>query len=340
MILTIIGLVIVILLIILLAFVFSGPKISSSEKAVLAKVLDSPLPEMVNGMTGIAKNKKVTLNFESIQPDDSPKATILLINGLSHSMLDWPSHFYEALVEEGYHVIRFDNRDVGMSSWIDDWGKGNYYNLEDMAEDAMAVLDQNQIDKAHIVGMSMGGMIAQTIALNHTNRVLSLCSIMSTGHFYDKALHDTPSAFKYGVIKTLLRYTTVKNLANSCLSQLSIQYLLKGKGDYQIDAQKVYERTLYEIKKRKGFNKKSTQQHGVAIAKSGSRYDGLKGLEMPTLVVHGTDDPLVLFEHGQKYASIIPNAKQLFINGMGHDLPKKYNDEIVENIILNIEEVK
>lgn len=339
MILSAIG-IILLLLLSFLIFTFSGPKISSAEKKTIEQVLNTPLPELVHGEIGIAKNKEVTLYFESIGRSADSKGTILLINGLSHSMLDWPIHFYTALVEAGYHVIRFDNRDVGMSTWIEDWGKGAYYNLSHMAKDAMAVLDVNNIDKAHIVGMSMGGMIAQTIAIEHPERALSLCSIMSTGHFYDAALSQTPKAFTRGVIKTLIRYTTFKSLKNSCKSQLSIQYLLKGRGNYKIDTQRVSERTLYEIKKRKGFNKKATKQHGVAIAKSGSRYDDLAHLALPTLVVHGTDDPLVLIEHGEKYASMIPNAKKLFIQGMGHDLPLSYNNQIIENIIKNIQEVQ
>ena len=323
----------------LVMFVFSGPKISSEEKKLLTKVLNAPVPELVQGKIGSAINKSVKINYESSNSEHKTQGTILMINGLSHSMLDWPIHFHRALIDSGYHVIRFDNRDVGMSDWIHDWGKGNYYNLRDMATDALAVLDANQVDKAHIVGMSMGGMITQTLAIEHPDRVLSICSIMSTGHFYDPDLKDTPKEFKMGILKTLLRYSIIKSEANACKAQLSIDYLLKGKGDYKADAQKVFERTLYELRNRKGFNKKSTKHHGVAIAKSGARYEGLSKLNIPALVVHGTDDPLVLFEHGQKYAPMIPNVKTLFIDGMGHDLPEKYSPITIENIVKNIKEV-
>ena len=110
---------------------------------------------------------------------------------------------------------------------------------------------------------------------------------------------------------------------------LAVQYILKGKGDYDLDDKAILVKSRYELSKRNGYNAKSEQRHGAAIKNSGSRYEELKNLDLPSLVIHGTDDPLIEFRHAQKYAPMIPGVTTLFIEGMGHDLPRKLTPKIL-----------
>lgn len=324
-----------------LGFLHSGYMISPEDEIAINKVLSSPTPKFNLGVPNVATSPDGTkIYYESIGEPKSTKGNILLINGLGLSLLDWPPYFLTPLINAGYHVIRMDNRDVGLSDWITDWGKGRYYNLEHMSQDALSVMDQLGIQSFHLVGLSMGGMISQHIAINYPKRVLSLCSIMSSGHFYDPELTNLSPSFKKEILRILIRYNTIKSKKNTLKSQLCIQHLLKGKGSYVIDNEFVFARSKYEIENRKGFNPKASRQQGVAIAKSGSRYKGLKELSIPCLVIHGNDDPLIYVDHAHKYAGMIPEASLMIIDGMGHDLPERYTQSITEAILININKTK
>lgn len=225
-----------------------------------------------------------------------------------------------------------------MSDWIDNkaWKQGKKYSLEDMAKDAIAVLDALEIkEKVHLMGMSMGGMISQRLVISYPERFLSLTSVMSTGFFYDKSLRQVTSKFALDMYRYFIRYSDLTKMENRLKLHLGIQRMLIGKGDYFFDDKTILEKAYYELTKRKGYNADSQPHHGYAIKKSGSRYEELKNITIPTLVVHGTDDPLVLFEHGQKYAPMIPNATSLFIEGMGHDYPRKHMPQIAEAVLAN-----
>jgi pimeloyl-ACP methyl ester carboxylesterase len=271
-------------------------------------------------------------------PESKPKGTILLINGLTYSLLDWPLYFVDALVKGGYHVIRHDNRDVGMSDWTQSWTKAKAYSLEDMAADAIAVLDHLNVKKAHILGASMGGMIAQRAAISYSDRVQSLTSIMSTGFTHDPQLVSLPWKFRMDLLRALLHFRPLLAKDSAKIKfQLAVQYILKGKGNYKVDDLGILQKSYYEIERRKGYNPRATDRHAMAIKKSGSRYDELKQLKIPCLVIHGTDDPLIKFEHAKKYAPMIPRVETLFLEGMGHDLPKAYNSKIVKRILAHLE---
>lgn len=317
-------------------YVNSGIELPRETSKIVAEVVASEnLPELITGETGIANSGDINIWYEIMNPEDSIRGTILLVMGHSSTALLWTAIFYQTFVDAGYRVIRYDNRDIGMSSWIENWDKNHPYTLEDMAEDGIAVLDAAKIDEAHIIGVSMGGMIAQRMAISHSKRVSSLTSIMSSGYMADPEIEPIPKTFTGQFTKLGLRYLLYNTEENSSKFFIGIQEILKGSGPYQIKTKEIAQRTLYELRNRKGFNQKAINQQAMAIEASGSRLDELGTITSPTLVIHGKSDPLVSIAHSQKYAPLIPNAEVLYIDGMGHDIPDLYMAQ-VHNAIFEI----
>lgn len=302
----------------------------------IAEIQQTDIPSRITGGLGTAKNGDIEIAYQAIS-NDNPKDNILLINGLSHPMFTWTSEIYQPLVDAGYRVIRFDNRGLGQSNWMKNWSKENPYTLEDMATDAVAVLDDLGIEKAHIIGASMGGMISQRLAISHSERVKSLTSIMSTSHYFDKTEKNTSFQFYRDYVMVNIAYrNNLKKEENKVKLHVSIQRILRGKGDYEFNHEASILNAFNEIRNRRGFNARAGDQHQEAIKLSGSRYDELAQINVPTLVIHGTDDPLILIGQGKKYAKQISNAKTLFIKGMGHDMPTVYLPQIHAAIMENI----
>jgi len=300
---------------------------SEEEIAEIRVALNAPLQEMV-GQEGYAENNGVRIWYDVHRPQDTIKGSVLLIMGLSADALIWPDYFYQPLVDSGYRVIRMDNRGVGNSDW-DAFDSSDPYTLSDMAEDAIAVLDTLGIEKAHLVGASMGGMIAQTICIEHPERVLSLTSIMSTAWADDPKMPPIDlNVFKHIGINTV-KYGLSGELEDAVKLRIAIRELLMGSEKYDLDIRSIAQLTRYNIEKRKGYNQRSGREQTEAIKLSGSRIEKLRSLNVPTLVVHGKTDPLIPFEHGMRSAELIPNAQTLWIEGMGHALPKMYSDTIV-----------
>ncbi|MEM1123987.1 MAG: alpha/beta hydrolase [Bacteroidota bacterium] len=316
----------------------SAPPLPPNINATITHLQNSPLIEMIPETVKQTHNRAVKLNYEITESESEQNETILLINGHSQVLTDWPSYFYTPLVEAGFNIIRFDNRGVGQSDWMVNYDKKNPYSLEDMATDIIAILDAERIPKAHIIGMSMGGMIGQRLAISHAERVLSLTSIMSTGHFYDKALTNIPFDFYKKLVAVSIKYPLYSKKESTQLKlNLAIRQLQVGQGDYPLDHELILRRGLYELRQRDGYNLKVTDQHSLAIKVSGSRYQELGRISVPTLVIHGTTDPLIKLEHAEKYAPMIPNATTLFIEGMGHDLPPVFVPRMIAAIKKNIE---
>ncbi|HMO42351.1 MAG TPA: alpha/beta hydrolase, partial [Phenylobacterium sp.] len=216
----------------------------------------------------------IEIEYETFGPTDAPP--VLLINGLGSQMTRWPVPFCEMLVARGYHVVRFDNRDVGLSTWFQ---SGDRYTLSDMAADAMGLLDHLKIDKAHIVGVSMGGMIAQTVAIEHPQRTLSLTSIMSaTGA--PGTLDSTPEAA--AVLTQPAPDPTVDEAAFVAHGIKNARVI--GSPAYPWPEEALRERVLSDM--RRAFNPKGVQRQRGAINASGDRTEKLKGLNVPTVVLH------------------------------------------------------
>jgi len=334
-----IGLSIVIALLIAGYYIFinTGIQLPKETDAIIAEVLQAgELPELVTGETGFAENGGVKIWYEKLIPEDSIRGTLLLIMGHSSSALIWGADFTQPLVDAGYQVIRYDNRGVGESDWMTDWNADNPYTLEDMAKDGIAVLDAAGVDKAHILGASMGGMIAQRVALSHRERVLSLTSIMSSGYMNDPEMPMLSTSGMLDFVRLSLRHSTPPSEVGAIKFMVGIQQLFKGNGPYNHPIKSSAELVLYEIRKRKGSNPDVGDQHTAAIAASGSRLEELGTIKVPTLIIHGKSDPLVRFEHCEKYAPLIPHAKKLFIDGMGHDMHAIYMEQYHTAILDNI----
>ncbi|TAL34672.1 MAG: alpha/beta hydrolase [Phenylobacterium sp.] len=251
---------------------------------------------------------------------DGPE-TILLINGLGSQMTRWPEAFCAKLVAKGYRAIRMDNRDTGLSTWFQ---SGQRYTLKDMAADAMAVLDAVGVAKAHIAGVSMGGMIVQRIAIDYPARVLSLTSIMSA-----------PSG---DVVATPEAMAVISNPPPDPAADYEA-FIAHGMKNARTIGSPAYPWTDEELRARvvaehaRAFNPAGVGRQRQAIGADGDRTPELKTLNVPTVVLHGADDPLVQPVGGVDTANAIPGAELRIIPGMGHDLPPGLYDTFVDAIL-------
>jgi pimeloyl-ACP methyl ester carboxylesterase len=328
------GAVLLIILIAVTAYIyFSGPALPPDTAEIIEQVLESELPEIVKGNTGYAKNGDVSIWYESIEPDIPMKGTILIIMGITNDAIAWPGYFIEPFVEAGYRVVRYDHRGTGMSDWMENWSEENTYTLDDMSGDGFAILDDLNVESAHIIGVSMGGMIAQTMSISNPERVLSLTSIMSSGFIEDPDLAPINQSFIFDLILLGLKYMIIGGEANIIKMALSARLLLRAGHETDIDVKDNAERVLYNLKARKGLNYNVSQQHLTAVSLSGSRYEELKELNVPALIIHGRADPLVPFEHGLKCAELIPGAENMWIENMGHDISPRISEMIIGRIL-------
>jgi pimeloyl-ACP methyl ester carboxylesterase len=252
---------------------------------------------------------------------------LLLIIGLGAQMIHWDDDLCQDLVKRGHYVIRFDNRDVGLSTKFEEAGVPNLveifgkimqgekvrppYTLDDMADDAVGLLDALEIRKAHICGMSMGGMIAQTVAIRHLPRVLSLTSIYST-----TGNPDVPQP-KPEVLGLLITPPPREREA-FIEHMLGVFKAIAGPG-FAVDEK--WTRKIVAGSYDRCFCPQGLARQLVAILTHGDRGPALASVKVPTLVIHGTDDPLVSVEGGNATAKAVPGAQLMLIEGMGHDLP-------------------
>jgi len=240
--------------------------------------------------------------------------------GISNDALGWPQSFLDKFVDSGYQVIRFDYRGTGFSDWNEN-SENTTYSLADLATDSKIILDSLGLDKVNILGISLGGMVAQEFAINYPNRTNTLTSIMSSGNIFDEDLPPISTDVAFDLIKTSIRYGIIPSDKNNIKLHVTARKILRGNAEYDIDIRETSEQVLYNLKKRKGYNSKASNQHQEAAYRSGSRYGKLKELEVPILIMHGLNDPFIPIEHSKKLATILPNAKTKWINNMGHDIP-------------------
>ena len=261
---------------------FTAREFTKEEVAEIRTAMDAPLEEMV-GDAGYALNDGVKIWYDVHQPQDTIKGSVLLIMGLSADALIWPDYFFQPLLDSGYQVIRFDNRGVGNSDW-NAFDPDNPYTLSDMANDAIAVLDTLGIEKAHLVGASMGGMIGQTLCIEHPERVATLTSIMSTAWADDPEMPAIDlNVFKHIGINTI-KYGLSGEVEDAIKLRIAIREQLMGAEKYDLDINGIAQLTQYNIEKRSGYNQKSGMQQTKAIELSGSRIEALKNLGIPTRV--------------------------------------------------------
>jgi|SRR5258708_3579766 len=262
------------------------------------------------------------LEYETL--GDRAAEPLLLVAGLSQQLIGWDDDFCSQLADRGFHVIRFDNRDCGLSTWMEEAGpadiaaaySGNAkpaYQLDDLADDAVGLLDDLGIGAAHVVGASMGGFIAQLVALNHPDRVLSLTSIMSGPGGHDEVAPKPEGA---AVLMARPPATREERIEQA----MSLHHALLGSRDPFDEA---YERARATRAVDRAYYPAGVGRQLVAILAAKSRLERLKALRVPTLVIHGIDDVLVPVENGRLVAAAVPGARLVEFEGMGHNLPRR-----------------
>ena len=311
---------------------FTVPELPEDYDKIIDKILISEIPEFIKGDTGFINNKGVETWYESIPPKGYNKGVILLFMGISNDALGWPQQFIDKFVSSGYHVIRYDYRGTGYSDWLTNIDEQSY-SLTDLAEDAKIILDSLKIEKANLLGVSLGGMVAQEFAIKYPERTGSLTSMMSSGNIFDKSLPEISAKTAFELVKSGLRYGLLLGDKNMIKHYLTTRIILRGNADYKIDINGISRQVLYNVKKRKGYNPRASKQHHEAVSLSGSRYDELKKLKMPVLIIHGTDDPFIPVEHSKKMVSIIPHARLKWYNNMGHNIPLTLIDPVCSEVI-------
>ncbi len=281
----------------------------------------------------------ITIEYEIVGTGEP----LLLIMGLGEQMTTWPDEFVAKLVDVGVQVIRFDNRDVGLSSE----SKGDppsavravaskiarrtpkaEYDLADMAADAAGLLDVIGVGPAHVVGVSMGGMIAQTMAIEHPAQVRSLTSIMSnTGD-------GTHGVVAPSLLPKLARLTRTVTRESAIERSVELNAIISGP-EYDPDER----RKLAKRNVERSFRPDAIARQTAAIMASPDRTEALAHVRVPTLVVHGLVDRLVKPSGGMATARAIPGSRLIMYPDMGHDLPKSRWDELVDEIRRNTERV-
>jgi len=273
----------------------------------------------------------VTLCYETFgDPDDVP---ILLIMGLATQMIAWHEDFCTGLAERGFYVVRFDNRDIGRSTHFDFRPPNlrqmltrrmspEQYTLSDMAEDSARLVEELGISPAHVVGASMGGMIAQLLAAEHPESVRSLTSIMSTT---GSRRHGQPA---FSVYRYLLRPPPRDR--DGYIDRAAAVFGLVGSTGFRRDEQYIRERAARSYDR--GYDVRAGGRQLGAIIASGDRTKALHRITAPTLVIHGTVDKMVRPSGGKATAKAIPGARLMMVEGMGHDMPRGAWPQIIDAV--------
>jgi pimeloyl-ACP methyl ester carboxylesterase len=274
------------------------------------------------------------LCYETFGDDGAPP--LLLVMGLGSQMLLWDARFCEELAGRGFRVIRFDNRDVGRSSILRDapvpsrWQlalrhpSGAAYTLESMADDAEALLDQLGIAAAHVVGVSMGGMIAQLVAIRHPDRVLSLVSIMSSTGNRRVGRPDPRLALRMLRPAARTREAYIEDHVET--------YRMIGSPS-PVDFEDQFKRARAGQLFDRGIHPAGAARQMAAIVTAKDRTPQLAQIRAPTAVIHGDQDPLVNVSGGRATAEAIPGAELVVVPGMGHDLPRELWPQIIAAIV-------
>lgn len=290
------------------------------------------------------------LDFEYESLGDPSHPVILLVMGLGVQLVLWPDEFCRMLVERGFRVVRFDNRDIGLSSKLDHLPVPNIaleavkyalhlklrsaYTIEDMAVDTEAILDALGISRAHVVGCSMGGMIAQNLAARVPSKLASLTSLMST-----TGSRSLPSPERRARRALFLPVPAMDDVEAQIQRMMTLLRLI---GSKTYPAEEGYLRSVCERHVRRSFNPAGAARQLHAIAASGDRTAIVRRIKVPTLVLHGDEDPLLRPPCGEATARAVRDgggsAMITLIHGMGHDFPVQVLPELAERIALHCQQ--
>ncbi len=270
-----------------------------------------------------AHNGDCTIFYETFGDPADP--ALLMVNGLGSQCINYKDEWCERFAARGLFVIRFDNRDMGLSTHYSDapvGDKGECYRLSDMAADAIAVLDDMDIAATHVMGLSMGGMIVQTLAIEHPDRVLSLTSVMSnTG----EPEYGAPTGRALEMLMAppaTDRATSIQRAIDGLHAWGSPAFADEGR--WADDAAAAFDRC---------FDPAGTTRQFLAVRASGSRAAQLRDVTARTLVMHGDKDTLIDQSGGRRTAELIPGARFELIEGMGHDYPPQLWDRWVDLVV-------
>ena len=299
------------------------------------------MSELVNGFDASIVERKasnvgpagIDIAYQRLGNPDAP--LVLLIIGIAAQSINWPDEFCHSLVGRGLHVIRFDNRDSGLSTHLTDAPPPDLpgaltgdlssvsYTLSDMAADAVGLLDALGFAKAHLVGASMGGAIAQTMAIEHPDRVRSLTSMMSTtgsmsvGQASPEALREV-----FGGPRAVTRDDVIQKMLRAVRAVGSPAYPAD-ENEVAAGAGRAYDRSYDPI---------GAARQGIATIASGDRTERLRHLDVPTLVIHGLADRMCDVSGGRATAEAIPGSELVLIEGMGHNLPPGLRSQLADRI--------
>ena len=293
-------------------------------------------------MPKIAVREGLELEYEEMGDPQGP--VMLLVMGLGMQLVAWPDAFCEALAARGFRVVRFDNRDIGLSTRLDHLGVPNInkqairyflrlplqadYYIEDMARDTLGLMDALGIGRAHVVGASMGGMIAQNVAADFPQRVTTLTSIMST-----TGCRSLPGPTSRARGALLSRPTKPGDIEAGTLRMMKV---MRAIGSRSLPADEAWLRTFCERHVRRSNHAPGVARQLMAIVASGDRTETVKRIKAPALVIHGDEDPLVRPKCGVATAEAIRagggTVRLETIHGMGHDLPFPLQAQIAELI--------
>jgi len=278
------------------------------------------------------------IEIEYVTEGDPSDPALLLVMGLGAQLTAWPDGFVDGLRQRGYYVIRYDNRDSGLSTKFEGMPdiaalftgtdlSSTVYRIEDMADDGAALLGALGITEAHVVGASMGGMITQVLVISHPELFLSACSIMSTTG--DRAV-GAPTGEALTALLRPVATSRDEAIQASLEGSLAI-----GSPGYPTDERILRERAAAAYDR--SYCPEGTVRQLGAILGSPDRTEGLHGVDLPFLVVHGEADPLVTPSGGDATAAAVPGSRLLTFPGMGHDLPEALWDTITDAIVANTE---
>ena len=313
-------------------------------------------------MGSIVEANNINIWYEEF--GDTNKETILLIMGANANCLFWDQEFIDKLVGNDYHVVRFDNRDVGKSTWfgkeptfnkfikilpnfllkmivnsifglaVDDKGRFKFsestptqYNLLDMAQDAVSLMDVLKIKKAHIIGASMGGMITQIIALDYPERVLSITPIMTSPGIQNESLSGPTEELLEAMKKSF-----VFNLKGRVEDGVVEIYRQLTGTRFPFNEDEFREK----LKPIIAHGNNPFALHGAAVGASPDRTSRLNEIKVPALIIHGTEDAILPLDHGVAVADGIKDSKRMIMEGVGHEIPEELLPEIVSKIVENI----
>ncbi|MGO8827052.1 MAG: alpha/beta fold hydrolase [Acidimicrobiales bacterium] len=277
------------------------------------------------------------IDIEYVTDGDPAAPSLLLVMGLGAQLITWPQGFVDGLRDRGFFVIRYDNRDSGLSTKFEGLPdiaalftgdpSSAPYRVEDMADDAVALLTELGVAKAHVVGASMGGMITQALVINHADRFLSACSIMST-------TGDRSVGAPTGEAMTALLRPVATNREEAIAASLEGSAVIGSPG-YPQDESILRQRAADAYDR--SYCPEGMVRQLAAILASPDRTEGLHGVRIPFLVIHGESDPLVTPSGGQATAAAVPGSKLITFPGMGHDLPEPLWGDVIDAIVANTE---